>query len=56
LKWVELRDNAMNIKKKLSNPFALVAQGFALGAILFFANPASTGSTATAAVSTTQNV
>lgn len=27
----------MNIKKKLSNPFALVAQGFGLGAILFFA-------------------
>ena len=27
----------MNIKKKLSNPFALIAQGFGLGAMLFFA-------------------
>ena len=27
----------MNIKKKLTNPFALVAQGFGLGAVLFFA-------------------
>lgn len=27
----------INIKKKLSNPFALAAQGFAAGAILFFA-------------------
>ena len=27
----------MNIKKKLANPFALVAQGFGLGAILMFA-------------------
>lgn len=27
----------MDIKKKLTNPFALVAQGFGLGAILFFA-------------------
>jgi hypothetical protein len=27
----------MNIKKKLSNPFALIAQGFGLGAVLFFA-------------------
>jgi hypothetical protein len=25
----------MNIKKKLTNPFALVAQGFAVGAALF---------------------
>ena len=25
------------LKKKLSNPFALVAQGFAVGSILFFA-------------------
>lgn len=25
----------MNIKKKLTNPFALVAQGFGLGAVLF---------------------
>lgn len=27
----------MNFKKKLANPFALVAQGFVAGAILFFA-------------------
>ena len=27
----------MNIKRKLSNPFALIAQGFGLGAVLFFA-------------------
>jgi hypothetical protein len=27
----------MNIKKKLTNPFVLVAQGFAAGAIIFFA-------------------
>lgn len=27
----------MNIKKKLTNPFALVAQGFGLGAVIFFA-------------------
>jgi hypothetical protein len=27
----------MNIKKKLLNPFVLVAQGFAAGAIIFFA-------------------
>lgn len=27
----------MNIKKTLQNPFALVAQGFAVGAVLFFA-------------------
>jgi hypothetical protein len=27
----------MNIKQKLTNPFALVAQGFGVGAILFFA-------------------
>lgn len=27
----------MNIKQKLQHPFALVGQGFALGAILFFA-------------------
>ena len=27
----------MDIKKKLTNPFALVAQGFGLGAVLFFA-------------------
>jgi hypothetical protein len=26
----------MNIKKKLQNPFALVAQGFVAGAILFW--------------------
>lgn len=25
------------LKKKLSNPFALVAQGFAVGSLLFFA-------------------
>lgn len=25
------------LKKKLSNPFALVAQGFVMGSILFFA-------------------
>lgn len=28
----------MDIKKKLANPFALVAQGFAAGALLFFAS------------------
>lgn len=28
----------MNIKKKLANPFALVAQGFAAGVLLFFAS------------------
>ena len=28
---------AMNIKKKLQNPFLLVAEGFAAGAIIFFA-------------------
>lgn len=28
----------MNLKKKLANPFALVAQGFAGGALLFFAS------------------
>lgn len=27
----------MNIKKKLQNPFLLVAEGFAAGAIIFFA-------------------
>ena len=27
----------MNIKKKLTNPFVLVAQGFVGGAIIFFA-------------------
>jgi hypothetical protein len=27
----------MNIKQKLTNPFALVAQGFGVGAIFFFA-------------------
>lgn len=27
----------MNLKKKLTNPFLLVAQGFAAGAIFFFA-------------------
>lgn len=27
----------MNLKKKLANPFVLVAQGFVAGAILFFA-------------------
>jgi hypothetical protein len=27
----------MNIKKKLTNPFVLVAQGFAAGAVIFFA-------------------
>lgn len=27
----------MNIRKALQNPFALVAQGFAVGAVLFFA-------------------
>lgn len=27
----------MNFKKKLQNPFALVAQGFAIGAVLVFA-------------------
>jgi hypothetical protein len=27
----------MNIKKKLTNPFVLVAQGFTIGAIVFFA-------------------
>lgn len=27
----------MNIKKKLTNPFVLIAQGFAAGAIVFFA-------------------
>jgi hypothetical protein len=27
----------MNIKKQLLNPFVLVAQGFAAGAIIFFA-------------------
>ena len=27
----------MNIRKKLTNPFALVAQGFGLGAVLFLA-------------------
>lgn len=27
----------MNIKKKLANPFALVAEGFVAGAILFYA-------------------
>jgi hypothetical protein len=27
----------MNFKNKLANPFVLVAQGFAAGAILFFA-------------------
>ena len=31
----------MNIKKKLANPFALVAQGFAAGALLFFATAPS---------------
>ncbi|MBA3675954.1 MAG: hypothetical protein H0W74_00940 [Sphingosinicella sp.] len=31
----------MNIKKKLTNPFALVAQGFGLGAIFFFATATS---------------
>ncbi|HWH18530.1 MAG TPA: hypothetical protein VNT77_09400 [Allosphingosinicella sp.] len=31
----------MDIKKKLSNPLALVAQGFGLGAILFFATAPS---------------
>jgi len=30
-------EKTMNIKKKLTNPFALVAQGFGLGAVLFFA-------------------
>jgi hypothetical protein len=27
---------AMNIKQTLQNPFVLVAQGFAVGALLFF--------------------
>jgi len=27
----------MNIKKKLTNPFVLIAQGFAAGAIIFLA-------------------
>jgi hypothetical protein len=27
----------MNIKKKLTNPFVLIAHGFAAGAIVFFA-------------------
>ena len=31
----------MNIKKKLLNPFALAAQGFAVGAILFWPQPDS---------------
>ena len=30
----------MNFKKKLQNPFALVAQGFAIGGLLFFATHA----------------
>lgn len=31
----------MNIKQKLKNPFALVAQGFIVGAILFWATMSS---------------
>ena len=31
----------MNIKKKLLNPFVLAAQGFAAGAIIFFATAPS---------------
>ena len=31
----------MNLKKKLQNPFALVAQGFVAGAILFWSTAPS---------------
>lgn len=53
----------MNIKKKLQNPFALVAQGFVAGAILFWTTtaPAEADSTSgtqavQAAAATAQNL
>jgi hypothetical protein len=41
--------NMMNLKKKLQNPFALIAQGFIGGAILFFATAPSEQQAAQAA-------
>ena len=51
----------MDIKKKLTNPFALVAQGFGLGAVLFFATvpsePDSTNArTATQSAALPENI
>ena len=51
----------MNIKKKLQNPFALVAQGFVAGAILFWTTTApaeespSQGQAVQAAAAAAQN-
>lgn len=40
----------MNLKKKLQNPFVLIAQGFVAGSIIFYATmPAETQSQAAAA-------